>query len=328
MSITENSLYEAFGLKAPVQEPAAPAEPTPADPVREGVNEPGPADQVQDGTEPTDNPDDGVQTVQTAQDGLQEPEGNGTGEDGKPAQTEQQRRENAFRRRKAEEQARIDAAVQKARQEERDRSKAEMDAFFAGAKLKNTLTGEPITTMEQYRAWQEEFAADKLNRELAAGKLSPESLRKAIEDNPVVKQAQEIIRRSEAEQQTREQTAARERIQAELAEIGKIDPSIKEVKDLVAMPNFKEFQGYVNKGLSFKEAYFLVNRERMAQANAEAARQQAMNNARSKDHLAATAVQGAGAESVPRDVMAMYRMMMPKATEAQIQAHYNANKRK
>lgn len=328
MSITENSLYEAFGLKAPVQEPAAPAEPTKADPVREGVNEPGAAAPVQDGTEPTSTHEDGAQAAQTAQDGSQEPEGNGTGEEGKPAQTEQERRENASRRRKAEERSRIDAAVQRARQEERDRSKAEMDAFFAGAKLKNTLTGEPITTMEQYRDWQEAFAADKLNRELAAGKLSPESLRKAIEDNPVVKQAQEIIRRDEAAQQAREQTEARARIDAELAEIGKIDPSIKEVKDLVAMPNFKEFQGYVNKGLSFKDAYFLANRERMAQANAEAARQQAMNNARSKEHLAATGVQGSGAESVPRDVMAMYRMMMPNATEAQIQTHYNKNKGK
>ena len=52
-------------------------------------------------------------------------------------------------------------------------------------------------------------------------------------------------------------------------------------------------------------------------------------NARSKDHLQATGnARGAGAVSVPKDEMAMYRLLNPNATEAQIQAHYNKHKPK
>lgn len=328
MSITENSLYEAFGLKAPEQEPAAPADPTPAQPVQEGANEPGPAAQAQDGDEPAPAEQTPTNAAESGQEGPEELEGPSTGEDGKPALSEQQRRGNAARRRKAEEQARIDAAVEQAVKAERGRAEADMAAFFAKAQLKNTLTGEPITTMEQFNAWNEAYTADKLSRELAAGKLTPESLHKAIEDSPVVKKAQEIIRNSEQEAQRRQQEQAKARIDADLLEIQKYDPAIKEVKDLLTMPNFPKFREYVNKGLSYKDAYFLVNRESMAAAQAQAARQQAASNARSKDHLGPTSIQGDGALSVPAEEMKLYQMLLPNATQAQIQAHYNAQKRK
>ena len=328
MSITENSLYEAFGLKAPEQEPAAPADPTPVQPVQEGANEPDPAAQAQDGDEPAPTTEPTPQGAESGQDGPEELEGPSTGEDGKPALSEQQRRENAARRRKAEEQARIDAAVEQAVKAERGRAEADMAAFFAKAQLKNTLTGEPITTMEQFNAWNEAYTADKLSRELAAGKLTPESLHKAIEDSPVVKKAQEIIRNSEQEAQRRQQEQAKARIDADLLEIQKYDPAIKEVKDLLTMPNFPQFRDYViNKGLSYKDAYFLVNRESMAAAQAQAARQQAASNARSKDHLNAISIQGDGGVTVPPEELRMIRAWMPNATEAQIQAFYNKNKR-
>lgn len=327
MSITENSLYEAFGLKAPEQEPAAPAAPDSTEPVLEGVNEPGPTDQVQDGNEPAPTEQTPADAAESGQEGTQEPEGPSTGDGTKPALTEQQRRENAARRRKAEEQARIDAAVELAVKAERDRAEADMAAFFAKAQLKNTLTGEPITTMEQFNAWNEAFTADKLSRELAAGKLTPESLHKAIEDSPVVKKAQEIIRNSEQEAQRRQQEQAKARIDADLLEIQKHNPAIKEVKDLLTMPNFAQFREYVNKGLSYKDAYFLVNRESMAAAQAQAARQQAASNARSKDHLNSTSIQGDGGVTVPPEELRMIRAWMPNATEAQIQAFYNKNKR-
>lgn len=323
--INEESLYAAFGLKAP-EGSETPAESAQSDPAQTGAQEPEVAAPAQDkaGSTPEEPT---VQEADGPQEGAQVQEGESTGKGGKPALSEQQRRENAARRRKAEEQARIDAAVERAVQAERDRSKADMDAFFEKAQLKNTMTGEPITTMEQFNAWNEAYTAEKLSRELAAGKLTPESLRKAIEDSPVVQKAQEIIRNSEEQARKAEATAAQERIKADLMEIGKYDPKIREVKDLLGMENFQQFREYVNKGLSYKDAYFLANRESIATAQAEAARQQAMSNARSKEHLNPTNVQGDGALSVPAEEMKLYRMLMPNATTAQIQAHYNNHKR-
>ena len=90
------------------------------------------------------------------------------------------------------------------------------------------------------------------------------------------------------------------------------------------MPNSKEFYSLVKRGNSFLDAYRLANFDKLTAARAEQARQQAMNNARSKDHLRpTTGQQGAGAVSVPPDEMAMFRAINPGATEAQIQAYYN-----
>ena len=61
----------------------------------------------------------------------------------------------AAQRRREEQKAAIDAAVQKAREEEQQRSKAEMDDFFSKAGLKNTITGEPIRNIEEFRSWKE-----------------------------------------------------------------------------------------------------------------------------------------------------------------------------
>ena len=64
--------------------------------------------------------------------------------------------------------------------------------------------------------------------------------------------------------------------------------------------------------------------QRIAQQQAEAAKQQAMRNASSKDHLKGSGhARGAGASPVPADEMALFRKFNPDATEAEIQAFYN-----
>ena len=61
---------------------------------------------------------------------------------------------------------------------------------------------------------------------------------------------------------------------------------------------------------------------------AEAARQQAMNNARGKDHLTGTGTpQGTGAATVPPDEMQAFKLFNPTATEAEITAWYNKHKK-
>ena len=323
MEITENGLYEAFGLQPPAQEPAAPAaDPAPA---HEGdgakTQEPAAPAAGDGGAEgPAAAPEEGA-------DGPGSGAGADTGGDGKTAQTEQERRENAARRRRAEQQAAIDAAVQRAVNAERERSKARMDAFFADAQLKNTITGELITNQEQYDAWREAYAAERLRRELAEGKLSPESLNKAIADSPAVKKAMELVEREAQTAARRQEEAAQEKIRADLQEIQKHDPTIREVKDFLKMPNFPQFKALVDRGYTYADAYWLVNRADMEAAAAKAAREQALNNARSKEHLTPTAQRGAGAASVPAEEMKLYRLLMPNATEAEIQAHYNKQKR-
>lgn len=326
--ITEQRIFDAFGLGAREQGAATPApEETPAPSQEEaGGKEQEPAAPAgegagQEGQEPSQR----QEPVQQTEEGGEEPP---TPAEEPVQQTEEQRREHAAQRRREEQKAAVDAAVQKALQEERTRSQAEMDAFFAAAGLKNTITGEPITNMEQFRAWREAFEAARLQRDLKAGKLTPETLNDAISKHPTVKAAAEIVHKGQEDQRRQEMAAAQAKVDAELKEIQKLDPSIREIKDLVSMPAAKEFYELVKKGNSFLDAFRLANYDRLTAQAAEAARQQAQNLARSKEHLTSTQAKGAGAATVPAEELAMFRQFNPGATEAEIQAYYNKYKDK
>ena len=244
------------------------------------------------------------------------------------AQTPEERRENAARRRRAEQQAAIDRAVEDALKAEREKMTGQWTDFFQKANLKNTLTGNAITTLDEFNEWNSAFEQAKLERDLKAGKLTPEVLNQAISQNPAVKRAEELIRRDEQQRQQTADSAAKARIDAEIAEIHGMDPAINSIDDLLNMPNGKQFAEYVRRGNTFIDAYYLANRTAITEKTAQAARQQAAGNARSKEHLTAAGnVRGAGAASVPAEEMAMFRLFNPEASEADIQAYYNKTKK-
>ena len=333
---TEQQVFDALGLGEQEQEAAAPApggdtapetneaERTPQETPGDGAG----GEQEQEAAAPAPgggdtDPESGEPGEQQEDDG--EPAAEGAGK--KRPMTEEQRKEAAAQRRRAETQAAIDKAVEEAVKAEKDRSKAEMDAFFAAAALKNTITGKPITNMEEFNAWKQAFEAAKLQKDLKAGRLTPEALQKVIEQTPAMQQVQQMVQRQDEQQRQQAQEAAQVRVDQEIAEIHKLDPSINTVKDLLTMPKAKEFYALVKKGNSFLDAFRLANFETLTAKRADAARQQAMNNARSKDHLTATGGQrGAGAAQVPPDEMAMFRLLNPGATDAEIQAYYNKQK--
>lgn len=327
--LTEQKVYEALGITpgtpaegAKEREPAAPADQgkkpnedgAPADGAL-GEQEQEPAATATEEGDPADQP--------AAPEGGQEEQPSG-----KPPMSEEERREAAAQRRRQEQQAAIDDAVEKAIQAEREKSQGELEGFFKSAQLKNTFTGEPITSMEEFWEWKKAFDAAKLQKDLKAGKLTQEDLDQVISEHPAVKRAQEIAQQADQAKEEQEKAAAQRRIAAEMVEIQKLDPSIKDVADLLKMPTAKEFYTYVTKNhLSYLDAFKLANRERLEQQAAEAARQQTATNIRGKEHLTTTKPQGAGAATVPPEEMRMFRLMNPDATEAQIQEYYNKHKK-
>ena len=323
---TEQQVYEAMGLGAQAQELADPVT-QPSEPTGEQEQElAAPAEEVQT--------DEGAQTAPTAAaDMPDDPEDDveAGAQDGKQPLTPEQRRANAARRRQQEQQARqaeINQAVQDAIRQERDSQKKALDEFFAKAGLKNTVTGEPITSMEQFNEWNRQYSAAKLERDLKAGKLNQESLNTAISNHPVVQQAQQLIDQDAANKQAQQTTAARARIDSEIDEIHKLDASIGSLEDLMKAPYWPQLYDMTKKGYSIKDAHFLLNHERLEKAKLDAARQQTMNNARSKDHMTATTTpRGGGSVSVPAADLAIFRQFNPGATDAEIQAYYNNYKK-
>ena len=351
MDFEENDLYEAFGLEQPAvpaggtPDPygsraadgsAAPAGGTPdpygsraadgsageRDPEAAEPGEPNGQDTELDAAPPEAGGDGGQEGNPQGQTKEQPPQG------GAPEpQTAAQRRENAARRRREEQQAAIQAAVEKALEEERARSKADIAAFFTRAGMKNSLTGQPITTLEEFEAWQRDYAADKAAKDLKAGKLTPEALQTVVEQTPALQELRKQQEQRAAADAEQKRAAAQAQVDREIAEIHKLDPAINSVQDLLSMENARDFYAAVKRGNSFLDAYRLVNFDRLTAARAEAAKQQALNNARGKDHLTGVRPpQGTGAATVPKDEMEAFKLFNPDASEAEITAWYNKHR--
>ena len=312
MEITEEKYYEALGLEMPTgekeQEPAEPEENA------EGIGE-----QEQEPAEPAEEP--------AAEEGAEE----------KTAEmSAEQRRENAARRRQQEQEAAINKAVEDALKAEREKNASTMKQFFQNANMKNSITGEKIESIEQFQAWWEKMQEQQLERELSSGKITKEGLHAAIGTHPAVIEAQKILEQTrkaaeeaEANAKAKQEAEQKQKIEQEIANIHKMDASINTVADLLKLPNAEAFKEKVNKGYSFEDAYILVNRDRIAQAQAKAAQDAAMTKMRGKDHMVpAAGAKGRGANTVPNDVMAYFRAFNPKATEAEIIDYYNKYQKK
>ena len=320
MEITESQIYEGFGLEQPQQEQPEQESTMPAAGVEQPTQEPGAPAQEE------------VQQVETSPTGETETER-------EPEQTEhqeeasqgemslEQRRENAARRRRAETQAAINEAVAG----ERRRNEQAMAEFFQSAGLKNPVTGELIQNMEQYNAWKRDFDRAKLAKDLKDGKLTQETLNNAIGQNPLVQQAAQLVQKAREQEEQQQRAAMEAQVERELEQIRQWNPNINTVADLMQMPNAQEFYRLVKRGNSFVDAYRLANYDQITQMAVDAARQQAaaagrqqaQNLARSKDHLRSGTQQGAGAATVPRGEMELFRAFNPQASEADIQAYYN-----
>lgn len=320
--ISESAVYQAFGLEAPAQNNTGANDQEPAQPetdpeVNQGANDQEPA---QPDTEPEDNEPEGAEEGQ---------EGNPEG--GNAPMDEKTRRANAARRRQQEQRKAIDTAVAAALEQQKKQTEQDWDKFFAGSGLKNTITGEPIRTRKEYEAWQQAFQTQQMQQKLKAGELTPELIQQLISQNPVVAQAQQLMDQRNQEQARQAQQAQQDKIREEIAEIGKLDSRIKEAKDLVNLPEeeYTAFRSYVDKGYGFLDSWRLSHMDQIADQRAQQARQQALANSRGKEHLRSSGKsQGTGAVSVPPEVMRNYRLFNPKATDAEIQAHYNKSLKK
>ena len=204
---------------------------------------------------------------------------------------------------------------------------AEWKAFFANAGLKNTITGEPIATKEQFDEWSKSFKQQKLESDLKAGKLTQESLNEAISENPVVKRAAEIVAAHEREQAAAEQEKMQRAIDEQIKKIHALEPEVNGVEDLLKLPESEEFYARVKSGMSFYDAYLISTHERREKALAEAARAQALTGQRGKDHLTgAAASRGAGGKVVTSEELASFRIFNPTATDEEIRTWIEKNR--
>lgn len=248
------------------------------------------------------------------------------GEERRERQTPEQNAAFAAARRKAE--AERDAAVEKARTDAQEEARRTIDEAFRNSGLVNPYTKQPITSKAEYDAYRQRYDAERKASLLKKSGMSDAEFSAFIDGLPEVQQAKAAQRAAEQARRAAMETQAKLRTEEELKEIGKLDPNIRELKDLTAMETYPRFLELVRRGNTLLDAYRLANIDALTSGAAAATRQAAINAVQSKRHMGQTKERGTGALRVPEDVRAMYRALNPGATDAEIQAHYNRSHKK
>lgn len=239
---------------------------------------------------------------------VAEPEGEKEEEVAAP-QSKEENAAYAAARRRAE--AESEAKIRKAREE----AEAYVNDAIRGMKLTDPYTNRPITNREEYENYKKGYHKDVAENIKAKTGMSDEELNEYIGSIPEVKEAKETAAKLREER-------AQEGMQREIEKIAKLNPEIKSLEDLTKMEHFEEFYAKVQRGYSFEDAYILVNRDTIINGKAEAARQAAVNAAKSKGHMAPVKSHGGGTVSAPADIREEYRKFMPGLSDTEIDAHY------
>lgn len=243
-------------------------------------------------------------------------EQNGTGEEGNgdaskvaDVMDEEERSRQAHGRRQRElEQARTDAVAA-----ERTRISGVLKRLGIANPDKN---GAPIESLEELEAYERAESDRRLND----GKGTADDVRRIVREEETKRAAE----RQAAEQRAANNAAFEAKVKEEIKAISEYDPSIKTSQDLLnkegANPTFRN---YVNRGLTFLEAYELTHKNEI-RARDRAAASEAVKAA-GKDHLRGTTSRADGSVDVPDDVKAQYRIFDPDISDADIRKHYNAD---
>lgn len=252
--------------------------------------------------------------------------GEGTQSEGKPAQSPEENSRYAAARRKAE--AERDAAVQKAITETRTQMQTELEDTIKALGMINPYTKKPIATKADLDEYRQRFEIERKSKFAKKAGMNDEEFQQFVNDLPEVKEARAKADAAEAAQRAVREKEAQAEIDRQLGEIREIDPSITSLSDLTKMPNYQRFYDLVKRGNTLTDAFRLVNMDRQTSQVREQAQQAALNKVASKSHLDRTTTRGAGAVTVPADVMEQFRIFNPDATDEEIRKYWAKSQKK
>ena len=215
----------------------------------------------------------------------------------------------------------IYADARRRAESEAHRKYGAIDTMFAEKfkDYKNPVTGQPIKSAKDYFeaiAAQEDLA----NKQMLANKgIDPNLIEKAVNNSPAIKTANLII----AEQRQKE---IANYLEKQVEEISKIDPDIKSVGDIEKSERYSEVQRYVRDNrLSVVDAYKLVYADKLNEKKTAAVKQQAINNAKSQQHLVATEG-GNGSDNlvnIPEKLLPQWKEWFPNKSSKELREMYN-----
>lgn len=262
-----------------------------------------------------ENPETAEPAAEEVETEVEEVEGTEDTEE-TPEQTPEENAQYAAIRRKAE------ADAQRKYETMRANEQKKIDDYYANlCKGKvNPETGQPITTEAGYR---EALAAQErvnMKAQMQEAGVDPALIDKAIMASPIMQQAQAAI-------QENQNIQAQRMMDEDMQEILSFDPSVSSAEEIMAQENFMDCIKYIENhpGSRLTEAYKIVNFDRLTATRAEAAKQSAINQAKSKDHLTTTGgLSGSdGDVDIPESEIAKWKEWFPEKSRKELRALYN-----
>lgn len=234
----------------------------------------------------------------------------------KKPQTPEERRAQAAARRQREQQEAIEAAVAR----EREKNQAAWDAHYRAMNLRDPYHGnKPVTTQAEYEAYVEARDRQNLERDLKAGKVTPERYQADVE-----RAAEAAAQQRVAEEQAK--AAGRAEVERQYAALKAAEPTVGKMEELMADP---VFVAALRATRDMTKAYRMAHVDEIeARAKAAAAAGQAGSG---KEHLRRVGTRGGGAPTITRDIIEQYRLFDPDVTLEEIreyEAKYQRSKKK
>jgi len=185
---------------------------------------------------------------------------------------------------------------------------------------KDPVTGKAISSAEEYLNAIQAQERKQMESKLKAAGVDTDILNRAIEANPVVQQARQVMLQNQ-------QAEVNRMMEEDFKNIMSFDHSVQSTEDITKQDNFMEVIQYVQNhpGTRMSEAYKIVNFDRLMNNKSAASSQAAINQAKGKSHLGnapAAAAEDKDVE-IPASEMPRWRAMFEDATPKQLKEKYN-----
>ena len=186
--------------------------------------------------------------------------------------------------------------------------------------LKNPETGQPIRSQSDYLAALDAQERMKTRAQLEQQGVDPtvfdNAINNALANNPMIRQAEAVMAQAQQEQIFGQ-------IGNEVAILHQIDPSINTVFDVP--PDVINIVSQSNGNINLVNAYKIANYGKVSQNQQAAIQQQAINQAKGKQHLApvnGVSTPDEGVE-IPESELAMWKESFPDKSKAELKKLYN-----
>ena len=206
------------------------------------------------------------------------------------------------------------------------RQQEEIDAMYARqyGGYTNPETGRPITSARDYFEAMAAQERMQMRAQLQESNIDPRVIDNMIANSPAVRQAQAVTAELNSYR-------AEQMMSEDFKKILAFDTTKSSEADIINDPSYNAVVGYVQShpGMRFDEAYKLVNFDRLANSKGAAAKQAAINEVKSKNHLSTgTSVDVGGAEEeIPASQITQWKEWFPEKSMKELKSLYNKARR-